>query len=91
MKKIAAYEVETANTRFALSIYEESENNFVGEYVGTTPKFAPYVPPGGRVPEVKNIEGLKITDSNYKHARFRCLIEMEKLDGDIVLCKKLPF
>lgn len=47
MKKVKNYDIETANARFDLTIYKKSDGSgFVGEYVGTTPKFAQVIQPG---------------------------------------------
>ena len=56
MKKLKSYDVETANARFDLTIYEKSNGSgFVGEYSGTTPKFAQAIQPGGKTPMMKDV------------------------------------
>lgn len=56
MKKLKSYDVETANARFDLTIYENlNGSGFVGEYSGTTPKFTQAIRPGEKTPMMKDI------------------------------------
>ncbi len=85
MKKLKAYDIETTNARFELTIHEASDGSgFVGEYFGTTPKVAQAIPPGGKVPTMKDIGHGKITDSSFEQVEKRCLEEIEELGGKIL-------
>jgi hypothetical protein len=85
MKKIKAYDIETTIARFELTIYEKLDGSgFVGEYFGTTPKFAQVIPPGGKVPIMKDIGDGKVTDSSFEQVEKNCREEIEKLSGKIL-------
>lgn len=89
MKKLIAYEIETTNARFELTIYEKPDNTFVGEYSGTTPKFAQMMRPGGELPMMKDVNGGKITNSSIEKVEVKCREEIEKLDGEILRSTEL--
>lgn len=85
MKKVKNYDIETANARFDLTIYKKSDGSgFVGEYVGTTPKFAQVIQPGGKTPMMKEIGQGKATGSSIGQVEQQCRAEIEKIDGEIV-------
>lgn len=84
MKKLREYEIETANARFVLTLYEDSGNHpFVGKYSGNSPKFAQKVRPGEKVPMMKDIDDGTIEGATLDEVEKKCLAEIEKLDGEI--------
>lgn len=90
MKKLKAYDIETATARFDLTIHEKSDGGgFVGEYFGTTPQFAQVITPGGNVPTMKDIGHGEVTDSSVEQVEKQCRAEIEKLDGNIVRSTEL--
>lgn len=84
MKKVKELDFETANARFNLTIYAKTDGNgFVGEYFGTTPKFAQVTRPGAPTPMMKEIGSGKLEHEGIEQLIATCRAEVEKIDGPI--------
>lgn len=84
MKTIKAFDIETANARFELTISTTSEGKgYVGEFFGTAPKFAQVVRPGSPTPMTKDIGSGKLTHENLEKLIAACRAEIENIDGKI--------
>lgn len=84
MKKIKELNFETENARFNLTIYERTGGKgFVGEYYGTSPKFAQVTRPGAATPKMKEIGSGKLAHSSFEQLLATCRAEIEKVDGPI--------
>jgi hypothetical protein len=85
MKVIRAFDIETDACRFDLEIGTEAgKSGFVGVYSGTTPKFAPAVRPGARVPMLHEVGSGKRADADIEKLIWACRAEIEKIDGRIL-------
>ena len=84
MKIVKELDFETANARFNLTLYVKTDGTgFVGEYFGTTPKFAQITGPGAPTPMMKDIGSGKLTHENLEQLIAACRAEIEKIDGPI--------
>jgi hypothetical protein len=84
MKKIKELNFETENARFNLTVYERTGGKgFVGEYYGTSPKFAQVTRPGAPAPMMKEIGSGKLTHNSLEQLLAACRAEIEKIDGPI--------
>lgn len=84
MKVIKIFDIETLHARFRLTISEmPNGKGYVGEYYGTTPKFASRVQPGEPIPMMKDMGSGKLTNKDLKSLIAACREEIEKRDGKI--------
>jgi len=84
MNIVKAFDIETANARFDLTISAKSDGKgFVGEYFGTAPKFAQVVRPGDPTPMMRDIGSGKLEHQDLAELIAACRAEIEKLDGNI--------
>jgi hypothetical protein len=84
VKVIKVFDIETANARFQLTISETADGKgYVGEYYGTTPKYAQVVRPGAPIPVMKDMGSGKLTNQNLPTLIAACRAEIEKRDGKI--------
>lgn len=84
MNKIKELVFETANARFNLTIYKKTNGKgFVGEYYGTSPKFAQVTHPGAPTPMMKEIGSGKLAHDSLDQLLAACRAEIEKIDGPI--------
>ena len=84
MKVIKVFDIETANARFELTISAKSDGTgYVGEYFGTTPKFAQVVRPGAPIPMMKDMGSGKLAHEELNKLIADCRAEIEKRDGPI--------
>ena len=84
MKVVKAFDIETKNAWFNLTISEKPDGKgFVGEYFGTSPKFAQVVSPGAATPMMKEIGSGKLAGGDVGKLVANCRAEIEKIDGKI--------
>jgi hypothetical protein len=85
MKRVRDFTIETAHALFELRIFAaEDGKNYVGQYIGTTPKLMQVVRPGAPKAMMKDIAGGKQTDQNLDRLIAICRTEIEKIDGKIL-------
>ena len=84
MKVVKEFDIETKNARFNLTISEEPDGKgFVGEYFGTSPKFAQVVRPGAATAMMKEMGSGKLTGGDVEKLVANSRAEIEKIDGKI--------
>lgn len=84
MKPIQAFDIETANARFELTISAKADGKgYVGEYFGTAPKFAQMVRPGFPTPMMRDVGSGKLEGDDLAKLIATCGAEIEKIDGKI--------
>ncbi len=84
MKVVKIFDIETLNARFQLTISEISDGKgYVGEYFGTTPKYAQVVQPGAPIPMMKDMGSGRLTNKDLAALIAVCRAEIEKRDGKI--------
>jgi hypothetical protein len=85
MKVVRHFHIDTENARFSLTIIAKPDGQgFIGEYVGTTPKFAQEVRPGEPTPTMKEIGSGKLEDKDIERLVADCRTEIEDIDGEIL-------
>lgn len=84
MKVVKAFDIETANARFELTISADADGKgFVGEYFGTAPKFAQVVRPGAPTPMMREIGAGQLVHEDMGKLIAACRAEIEKINGEI--------
>jgi hypothetical protein len=89
MKIVKAFDIETANARFTLVISAKTDGKgFVGEYSGTTPKFAQALRSGAPTPLMKDIGSGNLEGEEVGKLIAACRAEIEKIAGKIQITKE---
>lgn len=81
---IRQFDIETATARFELTIFAKDDGKgFVGEYFGTTPKFAGVVKPGAAPAMMSEIGSGKVEHKDLEELIAACRAQIEEIDGPI--------
>jgi hypothetical protein len=81
---IRRFDFETATARFALTIFAKGDGKgFVGEYFGSTPKFAGVVKPGSSTVMMSEIGSGKVEHTDLEELIAACRAQIEEIDGPI--------
>jgi hypothetical protein len=85
MKLIRRIHLETERVMFELEIYEKADSKgYVGEYYGTSPKFAQVVRPGAPITIMHDEGSRKLENSDIEKLVSSCRTEIELKYGPIV-------
>lgn len=81
---VRKFDIETAAARFELIIFAKNGGKgFVGEYFGTTPKFAGVVKPGAAPVMMSEIGSGRVEHKDLEELIAACRAQIEEIDGPI--------
>jgi len=83
-REVHALECETANSQFFVTIYEEDDGSFVGDWFGTSPKLAGAISPGAAAPRSSDVGSGEVRAASIDAVIAGCRKAIEKLDGPIL-------
>lgn len=90
MNIVKTYDIETATSRFEVTISSSPDNNgFEAKYYGTTPKFAQVTYPGDPIPFSKEVGMGSLTGDDVDNLLKSCIAEIKNIDGEVISVREL--